>query len=142
MPGLPKIRAEQMAAHRSVAERAFEDEIMAFLASEHPEIVADLKPDVFRSMVQAGVARARSHSLSQRYSISVFVALMFVIAPNFDECPPIRDRFASEGAPPDDVLDGVVGATSPGEWLVAKDMSDPAAWGEASALLPERWGAR
>ena len=142
MANLPKIRAAQVEAHRSAVERAFEDEIMAFLGKQHPEVVGDLPPDLLRSMVRAGVARARSHGLGSRYAISVFTSLMFVTAPNFDECPPIRDRFASEGAPPDDLMDLVLEATSPGEWLVARDMYDPAAWGEAADQLPERWRSR
>lgn len=120
-------------------EEEFEREIMQFLRTDYPENVKDIPPDVFRLMVQNGIARARSNGLTWRYSISMFVSLMFLIAPNFDEHPIIRRRLSNPVAEPDYLIDSVVDVTTPDEWLEAGLLYDHTAWGTAAEMLPENW---
>ncbi len=50
-------------------------------------------------MVKTGVERARSHELNRAEDIAAFVAVMFEVAPNFDEQDEIKNVLAETNFP-------------------------------------------
>ena len=56
----------------------------------NPERVSDYDDKKLKRMVKIGVDRARSYDLEGAEDIAAFVALMFEIAPNFDEQEAIK----------------------------------------------------
>jgi hypothetical protein len=133
------IRNKQIDALSKDVEADFEAEIVNFLQTDYPEIVRDLAPDVLRLMVRGGIARARGCGLTWRYSISVFVSLMFMFAPNFDEHPAIHARLTNPVALPDELIDSAIEKTTSMEWTEARYIYDKSAWGVAAEFLPDDW---
>jgi len=136
------IRDAQKEELQKNAEDDFEIDIVNFLQADYPDIVADLEPGLLRLMVRVGIARARSYDLTWRYSISMFVSLMFMFAPNFDEHPVINERLTNPIAERNELIDSVADSTTSKEWEETRIVYDGAAWGEAAELLPESWRAK
>src|SRR5436189_76282 len=70
-----------------------------------PCTVESLPREMLERLVAAGIRRARSHGLTWEYSITAFVALMFEVAPNFEEQPKIRGTLNNEAVAPDSRID-------------------------------------
>jgi hypothetical protein len=56
----------------------------------NPERVADYDDAKLKKMTETGIERARSYEIERAEDIASFVALMFEIAPNFDEQDEIK----------------------------------------------------
>ena len=136
------IRDEQMSALQEKAEDDLENEIVRFLQTDYPDIVDGLDPDILQRMVRVGIERARSYELTWRYSISMFVSLMFMFAPNFDEHPAVNARLTNPVAPPNYLIDSVADATTSDEWAEVRAIYDNSAWGEVAESIPEAWRAK
>ncbi|WP_437592922.1 hypothetical protein [Sorangium sp. So ce1000] len=134
-----RIREPQMEALGEATRRLFEDELVASLRAEHAALVAALPDATLCAMVRAGIRRAQGRGMTWRYSIALFVELMFVVAPNFDEYPRVRERLENPDADPDTSIDSVIDALTPGEWREVQARSDAQAWGVDPASLPEDW---
>jgi len=66
--------------------------------------------------VSLGIARAESHGLTWDASITAFVAMMFEVAPTFDEQPAIARVLKDESLPADQRIDALWERTTDEDW--------------------------
>ncbi len=123
-----RIREAHLAAFQPLTDRLLGEDIVEHLHENHPEIVDPIPDDTLRAMVAYGVGRARSHNLTWAYSITFFVALMFEIAPNFDEHRPVQRVLQDSSVPPDERMDLLDERISEKEWQEAKELGDQNVW--------------
>lgn len=133
------IRPEQFAAFKAVAETAFVTRLAERVREKHADVVIELPngssavkqlpDDVLQAMVEQGIARARGYGMSWESTLTAFVAIMFVAAPNFDEHPLIQRVLKDESAPPDSRIDQLWDRTSDQNWEAVERNYDPSAWG-------------
>lgn len=134
-----KIRPEQMAVFRDVADAAFVRRLAEHLRAKYATVgvllpagvvtVEQIPAETLRAMVRGGVARARVHGLSYESSLAAFLAVMIEAAPNFDDHPRVRQVLADESVPPDARLDQLFDQTVLAEsWAEIKESYDAAAW--------------
>lgn len=77
------------------------DHIVTHLGEEQPELIAELGDEEVRRRVVAGIARAHHHRFVQPESVTAFVTLMFLVAPDFDQHPAIARALRLHGAEAD-----------------------------------------
>ena len=127
-----KIRNEQIDEIQQERERAFIEEIIDALQENHPKAVEGIRRNTLREMVGNGIERARGHRLTKKYAIGLFIELMFLVAPNFDEYPPIQITLKDRTVDPDERMNRLADSITERQWQGAKARSDSAAWGLAS----------
>lgn len=133
------IRPEQFEVFQPAAEAAFVRRVAEHLRANHPDVVIRLPHEVallkqtsddrLRELVINAVARARGYGLDWEASVTAFVVLMFVAAPNFDEHPLIQRVLKDERVDANSRLDQLWDRTSEENWDAAAKNYDPAAWG-------------
>jgi len=77
------------------------DHIITHLSEEQPELIAELGDEEVRRRVIAGIARAHAQRFVQPESVTAFVTLMFLVAPDFDRHPAIARALRLHGAEPE-----------------------------------------
>jgi hypothetical protein len=73
------------------------DHIVTHLAEEQPAAIADLGDAEVVRRVTAGIARANARGFVQPESVTAYVTLMFLVAPDFDEHPAIARALRLRG---------------------------------------------
>lgn len=125
-----------------MAETAFERRVALYLREHHaaevvtlPEgerAVEDLDDETLLRMARSGIARARAYGMSWESSITAFVVIMFVVAPNFDDHPLIRRTLEDEEVEPDLRVEQLWELTTEENWEAAARDYDPGRWEPAS----------
>jgi hypothetical protein len=123
-----KIRKDQIDTFDQIAEERFVDKLIAYLKERQSVWVANSPDDELRRRVRWGINRARSHGMTWESAIMKFVGLMFRIAPNFDEYPPIAALLARTDVPPNELADRLFTDITTEQWEAAMQRYDPAAW--------------
>ena len=123
-----QIRPEVLAAFQAQSEAALLDRVAEHVRAEHAHIVEGLPEPLVREMVANGLARARRHGLSAESSLTAFVALMFEIAPNFDEHPAARSVLTDARLLPDDRVEALIPRLKERHWREARHRYDERAW--------------
>lgn len=134
-----RIRGKQMEAFRSVAEADFVARTAEHLRAEHADApvrlpegelaLSEIPEERLLELVRRGVERARAYGMTWESSITAFVVLTFVVAPNFDQHPVIRHVLADPDVPADTRLDGLWEQTTEENWQAAAEAYDPSSWG-------------
>ena len=132
------IRREQFEAFRHVAESAFVRRVVEHLRENVADSVVQLPNEVIlvkqisderlRGMVRRGIARARDYGMDWESSVTAFVALMFVAAPNFDKHPLIERVLRDERVEANSRVDQLWERTSEDNWEAIRKNYDPTAW--------------
>lgn len=122
------IRQEQFDLFRRKRQEDLCARICADLRVNRPDILGDLSDAELKRRVDYGIRRACSHGMTKLYSIAMFVELMFLVAPNFDEYPAVASVLASSNEPPDDRIDQVIFRMDEPSWQDARKLADPSAW--------------
>ena len=91
--------------------------------------VEELPDEILLEMVRNGIARARNYGMSWESSLTAFVVLMFVIAPNFDQHPNIQQVLKDTTIVPDERIDHLWERTSEEDWEKVEQHYDSSAWG-------------
>lgn len=73
------------------------EHIVTHLAEEQPALISDLPDGEVARRVAAGIARAHAHSFVQPESVTAYVTLMFLVAPDFDAHPAIARALRLHG---------------------------------------------
>lgn len=123
-----RIRPEQFDVFQPRADEQFVGRVVEHLRRAHPDVVGRLPAGVLCEMAQGGLARARRYGLTLESSITAFITLMFLVAPNFDEHPLIRHVLSDERLQPDERVAALRDRVSPGSWEKAERRYDPRAW--------------
>lgn len=124
------IREEQMAVFQQEAERNFVRSVVKNLRANHPAAVKDTPEDTLHKRVEYGIRRAREYGLSWKNSLSTFVTLMFVIAPDFDKLGAFNKFLTDEGVPPNERMELLLEETTDADWQDAEKISGPSSWPE------------
>jgi hypothetical protein len=111
-----KIGTRQRELLDHAVEAAFVREVARHLREEHPEACAGLPDAELTRRAGVGIARARSHDLTWEASITAFVAIMFEVAPTFDEQPAIRRVLGDRRVSPDLRIDALWDRTTDEDW--------------------------
>ena len=130
------IRREQMAALERAVEERFIDRVIDHLRSHHPRSVASLDDATLRRRVEAGVARGRRYGLEWESSLTTFVALMFISAPNFDEDPVIHRILTSTWRTADLRIARIFDRCGCEDWRRVRANRDASSWDELDKSGP------
>ncbi|MBL8483701.1 MAG: hypothetical protein JNJ60_16000 [Rhodocyclaceae bacterium] len=123
-----RIRSNQIEALNRDADERLVEKMAAYLRQEQTVWVANSPDAELRQRIRWGINRARWHGMTWESSIMKFVGLMFRIAPNFDEYPPIAALLERTDVAPDELADLLFSEISGEQWEAAMDRYDPAAW--------------
>lgn len=132
------IRPEQLKVFQQQADEAFVSRVVKYFKEEHPDIavhlpgrtyVVDQTPEeTLHEIVRNGIAHARGYGMSWESSLSAFVGLMLVVAPNFDEHPLIQRVLKNREVESDLRIEQLWEQTSEETWEAAKQNYDANAW--------------
>jgi hypothetical protein len=128
------IRPEQMRAFERADEDRFCRQAADYLRSEHSAVVGELPQAELRRRVDLAFERARRFHFTQRASVLGYIALMFTVAPEFDNHPTIYEILNQDWIPPDARLAYLAEAISPEEWDEARAAGRPGFWDRSSAV--------
>lgn len=122
------IREEQI-QHFIAAD---DDRLIAVIAEAiralNEQRVAGYDDEKLPKMIEIGIARARSHELVKAEDIAAFVAVMFEIAPKFDEQTEIKAVLDDAAFPPDERFYQLFERVSHNGWLEAETLYEAAFW--------------
>ena len=134
-----KIRPEQSEAFQPVAEAAFVAEVVDYLRKTRPQevvrlpggqtTIAEIPDEILSSMVRDGIARARKYGITWRSTLTGFVALMFISAPNFDDHPLLKRALLDNETDPNSRLDKLIQDSTEQNWEAVRQAYDASAWG-------------
>src|SRR4029450_5072165 len=82
-----EIRSEQMTAFEQAALIAFEDEMVEHLKNFSPQHCEVMGESRVRSVIQLGMARARTYGFTNRGPARFYLEMMFMFGTDFDSDP-------------------------------------------------------
>ncbi len=123
-----KINKEQFDHFLQHNEPAFIKTIVQHLQTESPELVDEISDEGLSEMVGNGLIRARSHGFHTDEDLMAFVAVMFEIAPNFDEQPDIQRVLSDSSIPLTNRFNALFDESLDQAWEEAEDNYDYRAW--------------
>ncbi|EYF04382.1 hypothetical protein [Chondromyces apiculatus] len=127
---------------QKTGDPAFVDRVMTHFRRYHAEAVAILPDDVLRRRVTHGIERGRTYGLTWEYSLTVFLAHMMRIHPEFDRHPAIqRELHDPARGEPDERIDALATHVSEQAWDEAAQQGDPEAYWSAIGAPTPRQGA-
>lgn len=118
----------QRKQREKLGEPAFEARTVAFCRYQVGEFVADLDDRELLFRVRHCIAKARSYGLTWESSISIFVAHMMSINPEFDKHPSIQKTLRDETIDVEDRMTAMLGTVKEEEWDEAVAIGDPKAY--------------
>lgn len=132
------IRSGQMEVFESVAQEDYERRLTGHLLENYAKSVVrlpdqesaviDLPKETLDLLVRRSIERARRYDLSFESSISAFSAVMFDVAPNFDEHSVSRICLNDENVEPNDRLDELLKLLTEKQWEKIKADYDVKSW--------------
>lgn len=120
-----------------------EEQIQHFIAADEDQLVklighiireantertADYEDKTLEKMVKIGIERAKGYELQNGEDISAFVAVMFEIAPNFDEQELIKAVFADTNFQPAERFYQLFERVSDEDWKNAENLYNADVW--------------
>jgi hypothetical protein len=133
-----RMRPEQLQVIQHVAEASFVNRLADHLTAKHADAVVrlprrtttvkELPLEELKGLVRNGIGRARAYGLTWESSVGGFVAVAFVVAPNFDAHPLIRRVLKDERVPADLRIDQLWRRTTKKTWAKVRERYEPAAW--------------
>jgi hypothetical protein len=126
---------------QAVAEANFERQLARHLRESYADSVvklpdggefpiSDLLEDTLGNLIRVGISRAGLYEMTLQSSISSFVALMFAVAPNFDEHRLCGVLLGDEEKAPDARIEDVLTVLTEKNWEAIRNDYDPTAWVE------------
>ena len=135
-----KIGARQMEALDRAMDAAYAREMVRYLRAEHAEAVKGVADAELLRRVQIAIDRAKAYGMTWDATITGFVAIMFEVAPTFDEQPAIRRVLHDERLPADVRIDALWDRTTDEDWDEAERLAEGAEafWSGARYLAQEQ----
>ncbi len=121
-----KLGKDQMGELDRAIDAAFARDIMRYIRAEYEGLVGSLPEAELLRRVKIGIARAKGYGMTWESTIRAFVALMFEIAPTFDEQKQIRLVLTDETLPADNRIDALWDATRDEDWDEAEQLQERA----------------
>jgi hypothetical protein len=101
------------------------------LRNHHARAVQFLDASTLQNRIHYAISKARRYSLSTIADLAGFTALMFELAPNFDDHPSFRQVLADPMLKPEAKMRRLSQVISDREWDEAKSLFDPHFWPNA-----------
>jgi hypothetical protein len=99
------------------------------LKQHHPHTIEGVSPAELAWRIRNGMDRAKKHGFTKKYAIALFVELMFLCSPNFDEYPPVVAMLKRGDVEPDERIDLIAGEMTEDQWQGARRRYRHSAWG-------------
>jgi hypothetical protein len=122
------IREEQIQHFIAADDEQLIKVIAAAIRQINEKRVAGYDDEKLAKMIETGIARARSRELVKAEDIAAFVALMFEIAPKFDEQTEIQAVLEDATFPPDERFYQLFERVSHQGWYEAETLYDDTFW--------------
>jgi hypothetical protein len=122
------IRDEQIQHFIAADEEQLVEAISEALRIFNEERVAGYDDAKLGEMVKIGIERAKSHQLTRGQDIAAFVAVMFEVAPKFDEQEQIKMVLSDATFPPDERFYQLFERVSEDAWLEAETFYEDTFW--------------
>lgn len=124
------IRQKQIDTLIKKSDEEFVEFLFGHVKKEQPDFTSEYKDETLREMVRNGIKRAERYNFSTAEDITAFVSIMFEIAPNFDQPPPIKAVLEDEKFSPAKRLERLWSPlVTEEDWANAEDAYDEKAWG-------------
>jgi len=131
------IRKEQIQHFIAADEHQLVEVIERSIRLANGERVAGYDETELTSMVRIGIGRARSRGLTGAEDIAAFVAVMFEIAPRFDEQAQIREVFDDIKFTPEIRFYQLFDRVPEEAWIEAQENYEEAYWFTAATDTKE-----
>lgn len=122
------IRKEQIQHFIAETDAELVALIAGIVREANSERVADYSDETIQTMVRVGVERARAHDFERAEDIAAFVAVMFEIAPNFDENEEVRAILEDRNFSIEERFKQLWGRTSDELWTELENRYDARVW--------------
>ncbi|MEO8649390.1 MAG: hypothetical protein ABI539_09515 [Acidobacteriota bacterium] len=122
------IRKQQIQEFIARSENELIDVVREAIRKAVKERVHVYDDPQLNEMLKVGIARAKSHGLTAAEDIAGFVAIMFEVAPRFDEVAEIRAVLEDERFPPDLRFEQLFQRLSDEPWIEAGKKYDDTFW--------------
>lgn len=122
------IREEQIQHFIAADEEQLIEVVCKAIRQANPERVAGYDDEKLRNMVKIGIARAKSHELKRGQDIAAFVAVMFEVAPKFDEQETIKQVLSDANFPPEERFYQMFERVADEDWLKAETLYEDTYW--------------
>ena len=110
------IRQAQMHLFEEVQKQVFIDEVAREIREHYSQECAQLNDQELRRTVADGLARGWHYGFRKKYSLSMFIQLLFLAGRDFYLYPPIRYLLTHPAIPPDDRIDKILESMRDADW--------------------------
>lgn len=110
------IRQNQMQIFDEIDKQNFIDEVIREIREQHAAECMGLSVADLRLTVANGLERAVRYGLLKKSALSMFIQLLFVAGPDFDQYPPVRYLLTHPAIPPNDKIDSVIQSMQDADW--------------------------
>jgi hypothetical protein len=104
------------------------DFIIEHLNNEHYDYISDMRFNTLWEMVANGLMRARNYSFTELEDETIFVTWMFIMAPNFDEQPKLKEILRDVTITAKERIDKLLVDELNSSWEEAQKNYDGDAW--------------
>lgn len=122
------IRKQQIQEFIARNEQELVDVVRQAIRGANGDRVSDYHDGQLNAMLKIGIERAQSHKLTGAEDIAAFVAIMFEIAPRFDEQSEIAAVLTDEKFSPDQRFNQLFQRVPPQAWIDAGKRYDDSFW--------------
>ena len=119
-----------------VGEPAFVGRVVQHFQVFHLDLVHFLPDLVLRRRIRHGLAKGRSYGLTWEYNLTVFVAHMFRIHPEWHLQPAIHRVLTDASIEPDERIDALPALVSDDDWDDAYLRGEPDLYWQALEAAP------
>lgn len=122
------LRDAQLKACAEAIDRDLVKVIYWHLRNHHAKAVQYLDKAVLEGRIHFSITKARRYALGSVADLAGFTALMFELAPNFDEHPSFRSVLMDPAVPPEGKMRRLSQVISDREWNEALSLYDRSFW--------------
>ena len=122
------IREEQIQHFIAADEDQLIEVIAEAIRTFNEKRIEGYDDEKLAKMIKIGIERARARELTKAEDIAAFVAVMFEIAPRFDEQAEIKAVLEDRTFPPDERFYQLFERVSPDGWLEAETLYEATFW--------------
>lgn len=127
------IREEQIQHFIAADEDQLVEVITRAVQQANEERVAGYDDEKLKKMVKIGIERAKGHKLTRGQDIAAFVAVMFEVAPKFDEQEEIKLVLNDTNFPPEERFYQLFSRVSEEAWREAETLYEDTFWFPANS---------
>jgi hypothetical protein len=121
------IRPDQMQVFDALERQKFIDEVTQEIAGQLAGECVGLSAAALRARVADGLDRAAAYGIRKKAALSMFIQLLFLAGPQFDQYPPVRLLLHHPALAPDDKIDRLLASMRDADWAAMRQRAGKAA---------------